>query len=499
MKSLVCVWLLVLVVVVHSQKDPNVWANRSAIVHLFEWKFNDIADECERFLAPNGYAGVQVSPVQENVIVSSPNRPWWERYQPISYKIVTRSGDEAAFRSMVRRCNDVGVRIYVDIVINHMTGDHATAVGVGGSTADTYNLQYPAVPFGPNDFNQPQCGIDNYEDPNNVRNCELVGLHDLNQGSGYVREKIIGFLNLLVDCGVAGFRVDAAKHMWPSDLEDIYSQVNNLRTDHGFAPGSRPFYYQEVIDLGGEAIHNTDYTGFGRITEFKYSAEIGNAFRGNNPIKYLWNFGEDWGFVYNGDALVFVDNHDNQRGHGAGGASILTYKEPKLYKMAVAFVLAYPYGYPRVMSSFDFSNSDQGPPQDGDGNILSPIIYNDNTCGNGWICEHRWRQIYNMVGFRNVVAGTGVNDWWDNSDKQIAFCRGGRGFIAFNDQYNVDLKETLQTCLPAGIYCDIISGSKVGNNCSGKSVIVDGSGRAYIEILYAESDGVLAIHAEVSI
>lgn len=61
-------------------------------------------------------------------------------------------------------------RIYVDIVINHMTGDHATAVGVGGSTADTYNLQYPAVPFGPNDFNQPQCGIDNYEDPNNVCN-----------------------------------------------------------------------------------------------------------------------------------------------------------------------------------------------------------------------------------------------------------------------------------------------------------------------------------------
>lgn len=46
--------------------------------------------------------------------------------------------------------------------------------------------------------------------------------------------------------------------------------------------------------------------------------------------------GEDWGFVYNGDALVFVDNHDNQRGHGAGGASILTYKEPKLYKVFTA-------------------------------------------------------------------------------------------------------------------------------------------------------------------
>jgi hypothetical protein len=73
--------------------------------------------------------------------------------------------------------------------------------------------------------------------------------------------------------------------------------------------------------------------------------------------------------------------------------------------MAVAFLLAYPYGYPRVMSSFDFSDSDQGPPQDANGNIVSPIINRDDTCGNGWVCEHRWRQIYNMVGFRNVVAG----------------------------------------------------------------------------------------------
>ena len=42
------------------------------------------------------------------------------------------------------------------------------------------------------------------------------------------------------------------------------------------------------------------------------------------------------------------------------------------------------------------------------------------------------------------VQGTGVNDWWDNWDKQIAFCRGGKGFIAFNGQYNTDLNVTLQ-------------------------------------------------------
>jgi hypothetical protein len=60
--------------------------------------------------------------------------------------------------------------VYVDVVLNHMTGNHENAVGVGGSTADTFNLQYPAVPFGPTDFNEPTCGINNYGDAANVSN-----------------------------------------------------------------------------------------------------------------------------------------------------------------------------------------------------------------------------------------------------------------------------------------------------------------------------------------
>ena len=58
---LVC--LLFCVANIHAQKCPKTVPVRSAIVHLFEWKFNDIADECERFLAPKGFAGVQVGNV----------------------------------------------------------------------------------------------------------------------------------------------------------------------------------------------------------------------------------------------------------------------------------------------------------------------------------------------------------------------------------------------------------------------------------------------------
>ena len=38
----------------------------------------------------------------------------------MSYELESASGTEAELRDMVKRCNDVGVRVYADAVINHM-------------------------------------------------------------------------------------------------------------------------------------------------------------------------------------------------------------------------------------------------------------------------------------------------------------------------------------------------------------------------------------------
>jgi hypothetical protein len=70
-----------------------------------------------------------------------------------------------------------------------------------------------------------------------------------------------------------------------------------------------------------------------------------------------------------------------------------------------------------------------------------------------------------------------------------------------NETQIPELKSTthvFQTCLPAGTYCDVISGSKSGGVCTGKKVNVLSGGTAYIEILRNEEDGVLAIHLGVS-
>ncbi|KAK7084372.1 Pancreatic alpha-amylase 2a5 [Halocaridina rubra] len=501
--------LLAIVAPSLGQWDPNV-SNGQVIVHLFEWPWGDIARECEDFLGPKGFGGVQVSPVNENVVVhqGNVNRPWWERYQPVSYMLTTRSGDEAAFQDMVTRCNNVGVRIYVDAVINHMSGGWPQGtVGTGGSSFDSGSQSYPGVPFSGFDFNDANCNtasgnIENYGDANQVRNCKLVGLNDLNQGSDYVRGKIIEFMNRLIGFGVAGFRVDASKHMWPGDMQAIFDSLDNLRNDV-FGANARAFIFQEVIDLGGEAISAEEYVGNGRVTEFRYGKFLGEAFRGNNQLKWLSDFGEGWGMTDRANALVFIDNHDNQRGHGAGGDMILTFRVDRLYKMGTAYMLAWPYGFTRIMSSYYWDQNivdgqDQndwiGPPMDGNENIIGATINADGTCGGGWICEHRWRQITNMVEFRNVAHGTDMNDWWDNGSNQIAFCRGNKGFIAINGDGS-DLTQTLQTCLSAGTYCDVISGGLENGSCTGKSVTVNADGTAYIELLTSEMDGVLAIHA----
>lgn len=97
-----------------------------------------------------------------------------------------------------------------------------------------------------------------------------------------------------------------------------------------------------------------------------------------------------------------------------------------------------------------------------------------------------------MIGFKQAVKGTEINDWWSNGDQQIAFCRGGKGFIAFTNSGSIS--QDMQTCLPAGVYCDVISGGLENGSCTGKSIQVGVDGIGHIELSDSEEDGVLAIH-----
>ena len=64
---------------------------------------------------------LQVSPPNEHRVVTSSNpashRPWWERYQPISYLLESRSGGRSDFEDMISRCKAVGVEWVSSLVL----------------------------------------------------------------------------------------------------------------------------------------------------------------------------------------------------------------------------------------------------------------------------------------------------------------------------------------------------------------------------------------------
>ncbi|MFJ4864207.1 carbohydrate-binding module family 20 domain-containing protein [Streptomyces sp. NPDC088748] len=415
---------------------------------LFEWRFDSVARACTDSLGPAGYGYVQVSPPQEHV----QGGQWWTSYQPVSYRIAGRLGDRAAFKAMVDTCHAAGVKVVADSVINHMAGPAdagATFTGTGGTSYTKYT--YPGLYSGA-DMDDCRASISNYQDRGNVQNCELVQLADLDTGEDYVRGRIAGYLNDLLSLGVDGLRIDAAKHMPAADLANIKSRLTK--------PGV--YWKQEAIYGAGEAVSPSEYLGNGDVQEFRYARDLKRVFQNEN-LAHLKNFGEAWGYMASGQAGVFVDNHDTER-----GGDTLSYKDGSAYTLASVFALAWPYGSPDVHSGYEWSDKDAGPPNGG----TVKACYSD-----GWKCQHAWREISSMVAFRNVAHGQGVTNWWDNGGDQIAFGRGTKAYVAINHEGSA-LTRTFQTSLPGGDYCDVQSGRTVTVGSGGQFTATLAAGTA---------------------
>lgn len=412
-------------------------APRTVYVQLFEWPWKDVARECEVYLGPRGFSAVQISPPHEHLLWTT--TPWWDRYQVVSYQINSRGGNEADFRDMVQRCQAAGVDIYADVVINHMTGMR-DGVGFAGTTFTHY--EHPGL-YSYNDFHH--CGrngnddIVNFLDRYELQNCELVDLADLATESEYVRGKIAEYLNHLLDLGVKGFRVDAAKHIPATDLAAIYRKLKQS-----------PYIYQEVIYDPRGPIQYSEYTPYGDVFAYDYTHVIANGIRQKRP-DLLKNIAQS--FPASEKSIVSITNHDLER----HDATTLSYNgsEQHLYRMAQIFMLAWPYGYPQVYSGFRFDNFDQGPPVDATYHTL-PVLDANSNCQGPWTCEHRLHEVAAMTDFRNLTnQAFNVTNWWSNGFDQIAFGRGNLGYVIIN--YSVyDMTREFKTSLAAGSYCNIL-------------------------------------------
>ncbi|GAB2693770.1 carbohydrate-binding module family 20 domain-containing protein [Kitasatospora kifunensis] len=452
------------------------------IANLFEWNWLSVANECTTVLGPKGYGAVQVAPPEDSIRLAGSTHAWWDVYQPVAYDLNSRMGTEAQFAQMVTACHNAGVKVYADAVLNHTAGANQTSTdSYGGASFNPATYTYSNVPYDSSDFHfSPPCpnsdmSITDWNNVQQVQECDLSSLSDLYTEKDDVRAKLAGYLNKLVGYGVDGFRMDAAKHIAQADMANILSRVNNTTWT-----GSRPYVYQEVIPGSSGQLAPSAFEGNGSVIEFTYAYDLKSQFNGN--IANLKTFGQSWGIEPSNLSSVMVTNHDTER-----SGQTLSYKDGSKYTLATVFELAWGYGTPQVYSGFDFSTSDQSPPADANGFVTA------TDCSSGaWICTDRNQGIANMVGWHNAAQGQSVANWWDNGSSAIAFSRGNTAWVAINNGGSA-VTQTFSTGLAPGSYCDVIHGTPAaGGTCSGPTVTVNATGQATVTVNPGDSVAIYA-------
>lgn len=445
-----------------NSQSSNLTLNRKGvIVTAFQQNWKSIAQECKTTYGPEGVSYVQVSPPNEHVRGTQ----WWTSYQPVSYKLKSKLGDEDGFKKMITTCNAAGVGIIADAVINHMTGAGDTHTeGVGGSKYSAKDQSFPDAGYKKDDFHKSTEDIKDYTNAEEVWTHRLVGLLDLDTSKQNVRETLGKYFAHLLELGVAGFRIDAVKHISPTDMAAIKAEAAKQSGKNA----DEIWWMQETIGDPSEAkgIQPDQHLNEGEVNEFQYSYRLKSDFYGS--ISNLKNITD--GLVPSDKASIFVTNWDTPR---ENYVRTLTYKDGPRYELANAFMLGYPYGNPNIYSGYRFENGrkDDGAP----GATEDKVEDVDCSPTTGWQCTQRWTSIRGMIGFFNAVNGAQVTNWQDDGNNNIAFSRAGKGFLAINNTPNAK-KVLYNTDLPNGDYCNVYE----AGNCSKTVKVTDGKVAATI-------------------
>ncbi|MFJ9538211.1 carbohydrate-binding module family 20 domain-containing protein [Streptomyces sp. NPDC101225] len=420
-------------------------AKGDVIANLWEWNWNSIASECTNILGPAGYGAVQVAPPAESLKQSS--YYWWDVYQPYSYDLNSRFGTKAQFAAMITACHGAGVKVYTDAVINHTAAQ--TGTGYNGTTITS---KYDTPEWDRGDYHDSSdcptsdLTIQDYSNLTQVQNCELLGLPDLRTGSDSVRAGLADYLNSQLALGVDGFRVDAAKHIPETDLAAIESKLTNTTA------GTAPYVFQEIYP--GSTPQPADYYASGDVLDFTYASRMKSAFQGNvSDLSSL----ESSGILPAANSVSFVTNHDTER-----NGLHLSYKDGDTYKLANLFQLAYRWATPTVFAGWEWTQSDQAPPN-------TSGFVTDTDCSDGtWYCLDRDTGVVGMVAWHNAAGSAAVSDWQTKSSDVIGFGRSGAGFFALNNGSSA-ATYTFATGMADGTYKNVVDGGASTVTVSGGS------------------------------
>ena len=168
------------------------------ILHLFQWRINDIIPELKT-IKDQGFDAIQISPIQGT---KDSGMEWWKLYQPINLKIGNEQiGSKKDLINLIQEARKYNIRIIVDIVLRHVAGDETYPLKPHRNV-DPELLPYLAEPIDAVNIDNDrwQC----------TRRC--TGMPMLNYDDPNLMKLYRHFLDELVFIGVDGFRLDQLKH-----------------------------------------------------------------------------------------------------------------------------------------------------------------------------------------------------------------------------------------------------------------------------------------------
>lgn len=411
----------------HQARIPEP-TKTNVILQAFNWKFAHVELALPE-LKGIGYTYVLVSPPQK----SHPSTEWWGRYQPVDFtKIDGPLGTAAQFASMNAKADQLGVKILVDAVLNHMA-DHPDYV-TKDSGGQVINLQYPR--FSSNDFHLPRIEI--ASDPL----TGWLGLPDLKTESPYVRGEAKNYLRMLVDdYQVDGFRFDAIRHIEDPFFEDVLQAV----------PQQQLFLFGEYVTANPQDIG--PYLDSMDAYDFPLARTMKEAFAWGGDLRTLVAPRDAQKALHGVNAVTWVKHHDlaAPREDEAERAQ-WDYWRIGGRSGGVDEILAYAYILGRREGT--------------------PLVYVD---------KYNHPMVRAGVRFHNLALGQAMH-WLIKAQNQLAWQRGEELLVAINKHGDRWDPGTLDTTLKAGDYLDLVSGDEfnVGGDHKLNGLALDGSSAAFL-------------------
>lgn len=207
------------------------------IIHFFNWRLDDIVPNLDD-VKKQGFDAVQLNPIQP--LKEDGLKEWWMSYQPIALDIGNYFGSKEELEYLCHVCRELGLLPIQDVVINH-TGSSLNDNFTPHEKVDERLRNNP-------DYWRPKKTVTDWSNRDEViHNC--INLPGLNVYNPDVEDMIVEFLNKLVDCGIEGFRFDAAKSIGlPSEGYRFWPNIIYRLKKYGL------FLYGEVIFEENKAI-----------------------------------------------------------------------------------------------------------------------------------------------------------------------------------------------------------------------------------------------------